>query len=512
MAEGIEFQLKLQDQMTASLRSSAESALKLDQALQKLTGRLESVEKGERSEKQAEEGMFTSAVAKGEILKDIIEHVAEAVYDLGRELVRSTIEVTDFGYRAEVALRHLNGETEESQGRTTKMLAEAKQFALDAGLPLQSVTESFLELRRAGLSDEWARPLTAAAGDLAALGGHPEQFKEIVDVFAHVGAAGGLDRAVRVLSTNGVQAEVLGRHLGLAVHSSHELMEQLSRHPIGANQALRAIEETIKETAHEKTLGDVLKEDASTFGAQITRVKDVWEILLDNLNSDPIFKNLRTDFGSLVDDLIANLPNIENQLTTTFDPIIKAIDDLVKNPTALKNFFDEASEAIRGVSTLVSLIVKGLTFIGEHPNIAEAAPAAAVGYRVGGLPGAIIAGGAAATFGGASQAEKDFAANNGAPAFPGGPNLVGHFADGGPVPDTGLALVHEGEFVVPPGGARVSGGGGSGGGKIVNAPIHVEVHVAGHGDAQELKLMLEEIMPGLLVSPLEKLAATTGAM
>ena len=40
----------------------------------------------------------------------------------------------------------------------------------------------------------------------------------------------------------------------------------------------------------------------------------------------------------------------------------------------------------------------------------------------------------------------------------------------------------------------------------------VTVNVAGHGDAQELKLMLEEIMPGLLVSPLEKLAATAGAM
>lgn len=509
MADSIEFQLKLQDQMTASLRSSAESALKLDQALQKLTGRLQDVEKEEKNEKQQEEGMFAKAVEKGELMKDLVEKLAEKVYDLGRELIESTIEITDFAFKAEVALRHLNGETEESQGRTTKMLEEAKQFALDAGLPVRQVTEAFLGLRRAGLSDEWARPLTAAAGDLAALGGHPEQFKEIVDVFAHVGAAGGLDRAVRVLINSGVQAKVLGQHLGFAVQNSHQLMEQLSHHPVGAEQALRAIEDTIAETAHEKSLGDVLKEDASTFGANITRIKDVWDILIDSLDKNDAFKGLRADFESLVDDLVKNLPNIEHQLNVTFEPVIKAIDDLIRNPEALKRFFEEAETAIRAVAGLVEGVIKAVDFLASHGLLGAGGAALAVGASPLGLPGAVVAG-AGIGYAETKNAQYERSRAEGLDYNAAVNSTLPKFADGGPVQETGLALVHEGEWVVPPGGARVGGGGS--GGRVVNAPIHVEVHVSGHADKEGLKLMLEEIVAGQLVPPLERLASTAGTM
>src|ERR1700743_1675226 len=323
----VEFQLKLQDQMPAALRSSAENALKLDQALDKLVHKLEALEKEEKAEKHEEENLFKKAVEQGELMKDLIEEVAEKVLELGKELIESTVEITDFGYRAEVALRHLNGETEESQDRTGKMLAEAKQFALDAALPVNQVTEAFLGLRRAGLSDEWARPLTAAAGDLAALTGHPENYRQLVDVFENIALKGELTgRSLMALTSAGVSPAALAAKFG--ARDFRELQEQLTKHPVQALEGLRAIEEVIKDTAHEENLGDVLTESSHTIGGDIQRIKDVWEIMVEDLNKSPVFKELRTDFGHLVDDIVGNRTQIEETFTKIVEPLLKAIDNL----------------------------------------------------------------------------------------------------------------------------------------------------------------------------------------
>jgi hypothetical protein len=509
----VEFQLKLQDQMTASLRSGAENALKLDQALVKLTSRLEGLEKEEKKEQEEEKNMFAGAVEKGELLKDLIEKIAEKVFDLGKELAESAVEISDFGFKAEVALRHLNGETEESSVRTNKMLAEARQFALDAALPVESVTEAFLGLRRAGLSDEWARPLTAAAGDLAALTGHPENFRQLVDVFENISLKGQLTgRSLMALTSAGVSPAALAAKFG--AKDFRELQEELTNNPIGALEGLRAIEDVIKETAHEKTLGDVLKEDASTIGGSITKIKDIWTIVLDDVlnKKDSAFGSLREDFSHLVDELIANLPLLEKEFTEIFDPVIKAIDNLIKNPTALKDFFTQAESAIKGIADIIGPIIHLVEWIGENPNVIQGLGAAAAGGAVGGLPGALIAGGAVATFGSESKAEKDyrysqFGKANQESDLP----YIGSHADGGPISQEGMAHLHAGEYVIPAGGAIVSGGGSKGNSIVVNLG---GINVTGGHDMTEsgLKLMLEDLLPGQLVGAFEKLAATVGTI
>jgi phage tail tape-measure protein len=506
MAESIEFQLKLIDQMTGALRSGAESAQKLEQSLAKVVEKLEKTEKEEKKEKEEEEGMFTRAVEKGELFKDLIEKIADKVYELGERLIESTVEITDFGYRAEVALRHLNGETEGSAEKTEKMLAEAKQFALDAALPVDKVTESFLGLKRAGLSDEWVRPLTAAAGDIAALGGHPERFNELADAFQNMALKGEITGRDLIRLTNaGLSPAALAARLG--AKDFIDLQKQLKDKPLGLYEGLRAIEDVVLKTAHEKTLGDVLQEDASTFGAQFTRIHDVWDILVDNLNNSEVFKGLRTDFKSLVDDLIKNLPKIEEEFIQIFDPILKALDDIITHPEAIKELFEQA---IGVAKELIGVAAPLIGHVATHPGELAVGAAAAGGSAIGGLPGAVLAGGTVAY--GEARSENVSELERVGYSEREALHLTGKFAEGGPVGETGPALVHEGEYVIPVGGAPVLRGGGGGG--SVHAPITINVgpiHGAEGITEQGLSLKLAELLPGALVAPLEKLSATVGA-
>jgi hypothetical protein len=493
--------------MNAALVGAASSALKLEAALDKVTAKLQSLEKEEKQEKAEEEGMFAKAVEKGELMKDLVEKIAEKVYDLGKELVESTIEVTDFGYRAEVALRHLNGETEEAQGRTTKLLEEAKQFALDAAQPVQSVTEAFLGLRRAGLSDEWVRPLTAAAGDLAALTGHPENFRQLVDVFENIALKGELTgRSLMALTSAGVSPAALAAKFG--AKDFRELQEQLSKHPVGALEGLRAIEDVIKSTAHENVLGETFKESADTFGGGIQRIRDLWEIMLEDLNKDPIFKSLRIDFLELVNDVVANKPAIERAFTEIVEPIIKSIDDLVKNPQALKDFFSDAASVVREVAGVVSTVIDGVKWFLDHRDALKTGAAAAAGYAVAGPAGAAVAGGTVA-YAQARHEEHDRLLEAGYSEHDAN-RFLGKFKEGGPINEDGIAQVHAGEYVVPSGGALVAGGSG---GRTLNAPITINVHVEGVAGMTEegLSLQLRDILPGALVPASEQLATTIGA-
>ena len=508
MADSVEFQLKLQDQMTASLRSGAENALKLDQALSKLTTRLEGLEKEETKQKAAEEGMFEGAVVKGELFAHLIEGIADKVFELGKSLVESAIDITDFGLKAENALRHLNGETDGAAEKTNKMLAEAKQFSFDAALPVEKVTEAFLGLKRAGLTDEWVRPLTASAGSLAALTGHPEQFDQLTHVFENIALKGVVtSRSLMALTNAGISPAALAAKFGAKDFAS--LQHELEKKPIGAEVGLRAIQEVIRDVAHEKFPGEILEEDAKTFGGSVTRIKNLWAQMLDDVlnKKDSAFGGLRDDFSTLVDDIKDRLPALEAQFAATFDPIVKAVDEFIKDPNAVKNLFDGAIGAIQTIAGIIPPIIDGLKWISGNKDVLGIAATAAVAGPEAALGAAYAIE--------RPKTERELVSKGYSQEE--ASHLTGKFDDGGPVNETGPALVHEGEYVIPVGGVPVvssSGGGGGVGRGAVNAPITVNVHVQGGQGMTEqgLKLLLEEMLPGALVSPFEKLASTVGAM
>jgi hypothetical protein len=510
MADSVEFQLKLQDQMSASLRSAAENSLKLDQALSKIVGRLEEVSKGEEKEKESEEGMFTKAVEKGELVKDAIEKIAEKIWELSKELVESTVEITDFGFKAEVALKHLYGEVDGASEHTEAMLKSARKFAMEAALPVHDVTEAFLGLKRAGVKDDLVVPLAKAAGDLAALGGHPENFRQLLDVFENISLKGEVTgRALMSLTQAGVSPAALAAKFG--AKDFHDLQLQLSKHPIGALRGFQAIREVIMATAHEKTLGEVLKEDSSTIGGSITKIKNAWDIVLDDVlnKKDSSFGDLRLSFSKLVDDFVQRLPELEIQFAETFGPIIAAVDKFIKDPNAISHVFDEAVAAINAVASVIGPVITAMEWLADHSDVAKAIGVPLAGAAIAGPAGAAVGG--AYEYGVARHEEHDRLLQAGYSEHDAN-RYLGKFADGGPIHETGIALVHEGEYVIPAGGAPVVSGGG--GGKSIHAPISININVEGGGSSlteQGLSLMLDDFLPSALVSPLEMLAATVGS-
>jgi hypothetical protein len=494
MAESVDFQLKLQDLMSAALKGAAESALKLENALDKVTQKTYSLEKGEVKVGETGGGMFALAVAGGELLADSIEKITEKVFDLGKELIDSAIEVSDFGYKAEVAFRHLYGEVDGASAKTNEMMASAHRFAMDVGAPVEKVTEAFLQMKRAGLGDEWLRPLTAAAGDLAGIAGHPEAFSGIAETFARIGAQGGIDRALRTLTASGVQASLVSKHLGLGELSAHQLMEHLSKHPVSVTVALRAMEEAIQDVTH-APLGSVWLEQSKSIEGTVGKVKAIWETLLDDVlnKKGGAFEGFRESFGAMADHLRDRLPALEAQFSATFGPIITALDKFISDPDAIKRVFDGALFAIETIAKIIPPVVKGLEWIAAH--LPGQGPQGTF------TPGAPAS---SPTHGDILMSAIGHAARG----------ALGHgamaFAEGGPVHDTGMAMVHAGEFVVPAGGALVRG---SGGGHSIDAPITINVHVEGGEGMTEdgLSLKLSELLPNALIPAREQLASTIGA-
>ena len=495
MADAIEFQLNLQGQMTAMLKSGADQADRLEGKLVKAADGLHKVEKGEKDAATAAEKFHEHLEHIVERFAEFwaLEHAVELVREFTKELVASTIEITDFGFKAEIALRHLNNETEGAQEKTTHMLQEARKFATDASLPVEEVTESFLGLKRAGLSDEWARPLTAAAADLAGLSGHPERFHAINEEFEQIALRGELGgRALMSLQRDGINTAALAAKLG--AKDFKDLQKQLSEHPLGALEGLRAIQEVIKETAHEDYLGQVAREQGRSFGGAFTRIKDTWTELVDGLNENPLFREMRDDFGNLADDIVRNLPAWEKEFAVAFDPVIKGFDEFLKHPNAVKAVFDAA---IGGAQTIGSILGK----IGDFAQWASKDIVFDLKHGLHTEEHQAGHGSFQDFVHGSKEAQKWDAAHQ--------------YADGGPVEETGPALIHSGEHVVPVGGAlvmRESGGGGGGGGRSIHAPITVHMDLRGTKmvDPAGMKLMLEELLPGQLVSPLERLVATVG--
>lgn len=84
------------------------------------------------------------------------------------------------------------------------------------------------------------------------------------------------------------------------------------------------------------------------------------------------------------------------------------------------------------------------------------------------------------------------------------PGLIGvrGFADGGRVERTGIALVHQGEYVVPAPGSEavISAGEGPRGGAVINYYFPVEVQIVGTPTAEQLRQIADYIYDDLLTA------------
>jgi hypothetical protein len=489
--EGISFAIKFPGDMLAPLKALQGQLTAVETSLKALNATMrENVEASQAAGEAAEgtgESMM-SAVFGGELLEHTFEKVIEKAKEMAVEMFHSAIAATDFGYKAHVAFEALTGSVEEG----AQAFEEAERTARDLAMPIEGVTRAMLGLRTAHINEEWIRPLVAGAADLAAVKLDPAVFTQVTQAIEMMGLRGEITgRDLRMLATAGISPAVLAAKFGAA--DFRELQKQLEQKPLGLYQGLRAIEETIKETAHEGTLGDTALRDTQTIEGSIQKIKNDFDIMLTSMNSagSGPMQQIRGSIASIAemfDPATAQGQAFEQLLATIAMDVEKVIRSIAENPEAVQHFFESA---ISDTEKLLSLVEP----LFDH--IETIAKVARVGWD---LTGGLMTGGVL-------DVGKDIG------------SLLPHHAAGGIVTQEHTAVVGEvPEAIIPLDqlGDVVPAGGGAGGGIHVSVDVGgVQMHGGGEGEGineQRLAEMLEEMLVSSLVSPLDKIATTAGAM
>lgn len=486
--EGISFAIKFPGDMLAPLKALQGQLTAVDTSLKALNATMRENVEASGAAGEAAEGTGESmmgAVFGGELLEHALEKVIEKAREMAVEMFHSAIEATDFGYKAHVAFEALTGSVEEG----SQAFEEAERTARDLAMPISDVTRAMLGLRTAHIDSEWIRPLVAGAADLAAVKLDPAVFTQVTQAIEMMGLRGEITgRDLRMLATAGISPAILAAKFGAS--DFRELQKELEKKPLGLYQGLRAIEETIKETAHEGTLGDTALRDTQTIEGSIQKIKNDFEIMLTSMNSagSGPMQQIRGSVAAIAemfDPATVQGQAFEQLLATVAGDIEKVIRSIAENPEAVQHFFESAISAAERLLAIVGPIFDHINDIASAgKSVWDSSFVGTVAHAGGALMDAVLPHHAA-----------------------GGITTREHTAVVGEVPEAIIPLDQLGD-VVPAGGA--------GGGIHVSVDVGgVQVHGGGEGEGineQRLAEMLEEMLVSSLVSPLEKIATTAGAL
>ncbi len=525
---GIEFALKFQDMMSGPLKSIGGSIEAMSKSLTKMDSTLKALDKSQGAAAGSSEQLgqaagsagesMLRAVFEGELLAHVTERVASAAWEAGKRLLASSVASLDFGYKAKIAFTSMAGSAEAGNAA----FEEAERTARDLAEPVDQVTSSMLGLRSAGIKSDWIRPLVAAAHDLTVV--NPGiTFQQSALALQEVALQGGLaGRTIEMLRSAGVNLNIVAEHLG--AHGLRDLQKRLEAHPLGLYEGLRVVEDVIKQQAGESALGSVSAQASKSISGSIQKIKDDWDILLDSVNDATTgpMADLRNTFADIAQQFDEGGP-AANALRSAIGGITTEIDKglrwLADHPDAIPNALwdiisagekvaatvrewapavkDFGSDLLGVFETLKNVYgiaehVTSLLTLGVVSDEKDRWGLGAVGTQHKILP----------TF--------DFAPWGRSSTAP-----VPHMASGGIVTEPTLLVAGDAgpEAIVPLTGSNYS----SSRGGDVHAPISVTVHVdGGHAseeiDEQRLAALISEMLPDALISPLEKIAATQGAM
>ena len=458
--------------------------------------------------KEAHGGLFGD-IFKAEILKDGVEELSEKVFDLGKEFVEATIEAADFGYKAEVALKHLTGSAEV----TEDVMARARAFANGVGVDVDKATDSFSKLAATGLRGD---QLTAAADAAKDLGdANRVSFDQTAALFEMIGSDAGLSgRAVRQLKQfPGLLAE-MERHFGF-VPGTDKSFQQLTKHldeaPVKGAEGFALLESEIMKVYHEGAVGNIAVETGLSFEGAFTKIKNDWKEALEDVSKSKEFDELRQDGDALSKFFSPNEAGgreLKKLAEEALGPIVEGAKYLEAHPDALQKFFSEALKDAQALEKVASVLFSIVTFpfkagegigaaISDISNHGRKADADDVHQRM------------LAEFANNPEAQANLLKPNGARDYGAAPALapIPSFDDGGDVATTGMAMVHQGERVGPAEKIPASGGGGG-------HTFHFHVAVEGGGghdiDEQVLAAKMQEVLPGALINALEQMNQQRG--
>ena len=289
----------------------------------------------------------------------------------------------------------------------------------------------------------------------------------------------------------------------LGAGSFAQLRESLTKSPIDAASGLNAVLLTLQEQT-KGVFGALTAKDADTVTGSLDKIKTGWEEMLESFNESPEWGDLREDVKELAryfDPATKEGKEFKEELHEILSSAEKLFHEFMANKETGSAFFHDvtiaahaAAESIRAVDALLH-IGGNISALGKQneANDEKRRENYELHQRVlresGQDPGPSM---------------DDYDYNQkvmGAMA-----NKAPHAAKGGHVEDSGLAVIHKGETVVPA---------GAGGGPTINLEslhVHVTREGRGHGgdeDQEDVALLLAE-MPSFALSLLDKLATQMG--
>lgn len=498
MSAPLEWELRLKNEVSAAAKAAGLDMKAFAAAVAEAQGHVGKLEQAERKEagaaretKKAHESMFGD-VFEAEVLKDGIEELVHSVGELGLEFAKSTIEATDFEFKAKIGLEHLTGSAEV----TEDVMERARAFANGVGEDVDKTTDAFAKLAATGLRGDQLTAAAAAAKDLG--DANRVSFDQTAQLFEMIGSDRGLGgRAVRQLQQFPGLLNELERHFGF-VPGTSKSFEQLTKHldeaPIKGAAGLALLESEITKVYHEGALGDVGVETGKSFEGAFTKIRNDWKEALGSMADDPAIVKLRNDINEFADFF-----NPSNEGGKELHATLKALGETADkafrffkdNPDVIKGVFDSAIVVAHVLEWTLEKIV-GL--IKDTQSVGAFWGTLAGG---GSLEDAKLA--RANAQHGTESAEQRADREAGLAHRQAVPDLapLPSKADGGSVQSTGLVTVHAGEEIVPAG--VTAGGGGGGGGHSFH--FHISVDNSGHTggqpmDEQALAAKIDELVRG----------------
>lgn len=452
---------------------------------------------------QAEEATKSFGTSITSIAEGVgLERLGEKVIDLGREFAGQVIEANRFATETKIAFGVLYGSAEKGND----VFEQTRRFAINAGIEVSHVADSFKALKLAGVAEANVEPIVNAAADLAALGPKGVGLESYVQAFADIQSKGDLAGRSLAQFKGIIDFDALGKKLGFATHGYEQLAKTLTQTPVSADRAIKALVSTLADKTGGIS-GSVAQKLGNTFGGTITSIREelislfefdssnspileLLHTLRDSLKEgSPLLENIKAGARSFMDGLGLTLGD-----NSGFKPFLQSIKDGTLLGAGFRDAMGAVGATLATVADLLGKVVKGYDLL-IHGVDWGLLKEQIMQFTPEGIVSGIV-----------SRGVSQFSSVAGAVSGGG----VKAFAEGGHVDGPTFAMVGEGgegESIVPD--SKL----GSVGNRSANLHVEQHFHINGAGgvEASDLARHLHALSLGDLQGALDTLAQQMGA-
>ena len=317
------------------------------------------------------------------------------------QLIATQVEVAGralFGFDANleqthVALTTLLG----SSSAASAMLGQLEQFAATTPFDLPGVENASRQLLAFGFQAQDIIPMLTSIGDaVSAMGGGVPEINRVTLALGQMAAAGRVNaQDLMQLTQVGIPAwQILADKIGVSTGALRDMVEKGA---VPAQQAIEAL-----TTGMEERFKGAMEAQSKTMLGIISNIKDSANVALGAI-MQPAFEVVKGDLKDIQDYLASQaFQDWADRATVSVGQFADRVEGFVQNdgPMLVDTFKNAAGGALDLGSNLI-------TVLGVANNINNALGgegwkvliAAAAGAKVGGLPGAIVAGAGSVAFG-----------------------------------------------------------------------------------------------------------------